>query len=103
MTAYKLFREKADGSITPLFINKTAVLPFGEWMEAEDHPTKGFAHRPGWHAAFTPEAPHLSLKNRVWCEVEVEDFYEFRTPRIHGGKWIIAKRLRIVRKLEETE
>lgn len=57
--AYKLFRRRGDGSLGPLFINKRQRIPLGEWLQAEDHPTKGYAHRPGWHCGVAPSAPHL--------------------------------------------
>ena len=62
MKAYKLLRIKKDGKLYPLFINKTVATPIGEWMEAECHPTKGFAIRQGWHCCFQPVAPHLKMK-----------------------------------------
>lgn len=49
MIAYKLIREMSDGSLSPLFINKKSRLPVNTWMDAEAHPTKGFALRKGWH------------------------------------------------------
>ena len=49
MKAWKLFSLKKDGSIGPLFINKKQRLTPGVWYEAEEHKTKGFAFRPGWH------------------------------------------------------
>jgi len=61
MKAYKLFKLRADGTLGPLFINASQRLPEGVWLKSEDHPTKGFAHRPGWHCTLKPEAPHLSL------------------------------------------
>jgi len=91
MKAYKLMRLRKNGTLGSLFINKRDVIPIDVWLEAEDHPTKGYAHRPGWHCTFKPVAPHLSLKNRVWVEVEVEDFEVFERPISQGGKWILAK------------
>jgi hypothetical protein len=104
MTAYKLLRKRRDGSLGPLFINRKQVIPYGEWLPAENHPTKGFAVRPGWHCAPTPEAPHLKteLRNgerRVWCEVSVEQFTEYARPASQGGKWLLAERMRIIREL----
>ena len=81
---YKLFEQREDGKLFPLFIGKTKETPVNEWVMAEivmEH--KGFAHRPGWHiGAHLPSAPWLmgadgtyksqrgkSFK-RVWCEVE---------------------------------
>ncbi len=62
MIAYKLVRQLKDKSLAPLFINKKLRLEFGKWHEAECHPTKGFAVRPGWHCTAVPNAPHLSQK-----------------------------------------
>ncbi len=39
---YKLFERKGD-QIFPLFIDKSSPVPVGEWIPAENHPTKGFA------------------------------------------------------------
>jgi hypothetical protein len=99
MIVYKLFRQLKNGDITPLFINKTKRLPFNEWMNAESHPTKGFALRPFWHCTSTPSAPHLSEKGRVWLKVEIEDFTEFQRPDNQGGKWYLANRMKIIEKL----
>ena len=65
--AYKLLRVRRDLTLGPLFINRTQVIPIGVWLPAEDHPTVGYAHRPGWHAAPNPIAPHLSTKGREGC------------------------------------
>jgi len=100
MIAYKLVRKRKDGSLGSLFINRKAKLPIGDWMLAEDHPTKGYAHRPGWHCTFNPEAPHLSLKGRTWVQVEVADFEVFSRPANQGGKWILAKWMKILGELE---
>jgi hypothetical protein len=97
MKAYKLMRLRKNGTLGSLFINKRDVIPIDVWLEAEDHPTKGYAHRPGWHCTFKPVAPHLSLKNRVWVEVEVEDFEVFERPISQGGKWILAKQMKVIR------
>lgn len=83
-TGYKLFEQREDGKLFPLFIGKTKETLMNEWIPAEiimDH--KGFAHRPGWHLGATmPSAPWLmgadgTYKSqrgkrfkRVWCEVE---------------------------------
>ena len=97
--AYKLFRKKKDGSLTPLFINKKQVLKLDQWMDAEVHPTKGFAFRPGWHCAPQPNAPHLSEKGRIWCKVLIEDFKEIIRPKIQGGSWFLANKMKIVEEL----
>jgi len=104
MIAYKLFKLRKDGTIGPLFIDRTLRVPFNKWMMAEDHPTKGFAHRPGWHLGKTPEAPHLTTKGRVWCECEIDTaygFYTFTRPSNQGGAWIIAKRIKVLRIMRE--
>lgn len=104
MRAYKLFRRLKDGQLYSLFIHKTVPLPFNEWMEAECYPTKGFAVRTGWHCCFQPVAPHLKLhlsngEERVWAEVEVEDWEKYDRPESQGGAWILAKRMKIIRLL----
>ena len=81
---YKLFEQREDGKLFPLFISRNQETPMNVWIPAEiimNH--KGFAHRPGWHLGATmPSAPWLmSLDGtyksqrgkrfkRVWCEVE---------------------------------
>lgn len=83
-TGYKLFEQREDGKLFPLFIGKNIETPMNEWVPAEiveNHP--GFAHRPGWHLGVElPSAPWLmgadgTYKSqrgkkfkRVWCEVE---------------------------------
>lgn len=99
MIGYKLLRVRKDGTLGPLFINKSLVIPPREWLEAEDHPTKGYARRPGWHVAPKPEAPHLSTKGRVWARVEIDDFRELPRPNSQGGLWYIAKRMRVLEQI----
>ena len=94
--AFKLLRLRRDGSLGPLFINRTQVIPLGKWLVAEDHPTPGYAHRPGWHVMLQPVAPHLSSKGRVWCEVQVKDFVSFTRPASQGGEWLLAKHMKVV-------
>lgn len=101
ITAYKLLRERKRGDLGPLFINCKQIIPIGEWVEAECHPTKGFAVRPGWHCSISPEAPHLSMKDRAWYEVEISDFYEFKRPERQGGMWFIANNMKVVKRVEE--
>lgn len=96
MKAYKLFRVRKDGSIGPLFINARLRIPMGEWLQAEEHPTKGFAYRPGWHCTFKPVAPHLSEKGRKWFEIEVEDYTTYARPESQGGSWVLAERMKVV-------
>ena len=100
-TVYKLFKLRANGTLGPLFINARQVVPVGEWLEAEDHPTKGFAHRPGWHACYRPEAPHLkeNPKNgprRVWARCEAEECQRYERPESQGGAWVLARRIRVL-------
>ena len=95
MMAWKLFRIRKDGTLGSLFIDKQKVRPLGVWMEAEEHLTKGFSFRPGWHCLLSKEAPHLSKKGRIWALVEVEDYQEFERPLSQGGKWLLCKRMKI--------
>lgn len=83
-TGWKLFEQREDGKLFPLFIGKTKETIMNEWIPAEiimEH--KGFSHRPGWHiGAIMPSAPWLMSADgtyksqrgkkfkRVWCEVE---------------------------------
>lgn len=97
MIAYKLFRKLKSGEITSLFINKTRRLPYDEWMKAEEYPTNGYAFRPFWHCTAEPVAPHLSLKDRVWLRVEMVDYEEFKRPESQGGKWFLAKKIKILK------
>jgi hypothetical protein len=108
MLAYKLFRRRKDGTIGPLFINRRQRVPLGQWLEAEDHPTSGFAHRPGWHCGVEPRAPHLtrgakSSRDREWFVVEVADFTTFRRPDDQGGEWVLANRMRVLGPLVQLE
>jgi len=99
MKAYKLVRKLKDGSLAPLFINKKIRTPIGEWLNAEYHPTKGYKPRKGWHCTLTPNAPHLSMKDRVWVEVEVEDFEYHKRPESQGGMWVLAQRMNVIKEL----
>lgn len=94
--AYKLFRILKSGEITSLFINKTERLKRGIWLEAKCYPTDGYKVRPFWHCTENPIAPHLTIKGRVWVKVEMEDFTEFNRPVFQGGKWFLAKRIKIL-------
>lgn len=94
--AYKLMRQRKDGSLGPLFINRGLRLHVGELYPAEDHPTKGYAHRPGWHAAQSVDhAPHLKLKeDRVWVKVWLDDVETVERPASQGGHWYLAGLMR---------
>ena len=99
MVAYKLIRKMKDGSLSPLFINKKSRIPVGVWLDAESHPTKGFAYRKGWHCTLTPNAPHLSEKDRVWVKVEVEDYEHYDRPESQGGTWVLAQKMKVIQVL----
>ena len=108
MIAYKLCRKAKDGNIYPLFINKKVPFIFHQTMKAECHPTKGFAVRKGFHCCFIPYAPHLKekLKNgeqRVWIELEVDDFTTYDRPQTQGGKWILAQIVTPIREVSFEE
>ena len=97
MKAYKLVRLMKDGSLSSLFIDKKQRLPVGKWLESECIPTKGFAIRPGWHCTKFPVAPHLSIKGRIWVQVEIENYEELHRPISQGGIWYLANKMRIIR------
>jgi hypothetical protein len=79
---YKLFEMDRFGNLYPLFIDKKTIYPIGQWIQAENHPTKGYAKRPGIHVGDICSAPWLMSADgtyksqrgkywkRVWCEVE---------------------------------
>lgn len=80
---WKLFEQRDDGVLFPLFIGKTKETPMNEWIMAEGIPTKGFAPRFGWHIGRDlPSAVHLMSHDgtyrsqrgkrfrRVWAEVQ---------------------------------
>ena len=92
---YKLLKLRKNGTLGPLFINARQVIPIGQWLPAEDHPTKGYQHRPGWHAAPAPFAPHLSPKGRVWCAVSLRGVQKIKRPAVQGGWWYLAKEMRV--------
>lgn len=82
-TGYKLFEQRYDGKLFPLFIGKTKETIMNQWIPAEIIPTPQFSLRPGWHlSASIPSAPWLMSADgtyksqrgkrfkRVWCEVE---------------------------------
>jgi hypothetical protein len=101
MKAYKLFRLRGDGSLGPLFINRKQRIKIGESYPMEDHPTKGFAHRPGWHCTNQPVAPHLKMnlksgEKRVWAEVEIPaTSTPHPRPPSQGGMWYLAPSLTV--------
>jgi len=97
--AYKLLRVRKNGTIGSLFINRKDILPIGKWLDAEDHPTKGFAHRPGWHGMKMPFAPHLSPNGRAWFIVRLKDIEIIERPASQGGIWFLAKKMKIVERM----
>lgn len=97
MKAFKLFRLKKNGEITSLFINKKRGLKLGEWMKAENFPTNGFAERMGWHSLKKKSAPHLSKDGRIWCEIEINDYKEFKRPKNQGGVWFLSNEMKITK------
>jgi hypothetical protein len=96
LIGYKLFRLRKDGSLGPLFINARLRVPVGVTLQAESHPTPGFAYRPGWHVCSTPWAPHLSKKGRVWAKVLIEDYTAHVRPASQGGVWFTAGRMTVL-------
>jgi hypothetical protein len=97
MIAYKLLRVRKNNTIGPLFINKKQIVPIGEWLNAELHPTKKFQVRKGWHVMDKPTAPHLSIKGRAWFLVDIEDFEVIKRPESQGGKWYLANRMKVIK------
>jgi len=89
-------RLRANGTLGPLYINKTQVIPIGKWLRSRSHPTPGFAVRPGWHTVPTPHAPHLSEEGRVWCKVRIDGVREVPRPHAQGGVWLLARRMKVV-------
>ena len=84
-----------NGDLAPLFINKRLRLESNIWYKAELIPTKGFAPRKGFHVTAEPYAPHLSMKGRIWVQVEIEDYTILQRPETQGGLWYIANRMKL--------
>jgi hypothetical protein len=103
MVAYKLMRVRKNGTLGSLFINRKAIIPLNQWLQAYNIPTKGFAQRFGWHCTFTPYAPHLSTKGRVWVKCEAEDYTVYNRPESQGGRWVLASKIKIIKVLSDTE
>jgi hypothetical protein len=99
MIGYKLFRERKDGSLGPLFINRRLKIKLGTTYKMEEHRTKGFAFRPGWHICKTPNAPHLSIKDRAWYKVEFELLDTIVRPESQGGIWYLGKNMTVLERL----
>jgi hypothetical protein len=97
LAAYKLFHQRRDGSLGPLFINRRQRIPVGEWLDAKPYLTEGYAFRPGWHCMCKPVAPHLKVSDdRLWCKVMVRDYTTYSRPKNQGDKWILAQQMKVV-------
>lgn len=97
--AYKLLKLRKNGTLGSLFINRRQAIPVNVWLQAENHPTPGYAVRPGWHVMEEPKAPHLSMTDRrVWMEVEIRNYKILRRPKAQGGTWWIAEWMKVVRR-----
>ncbi len=94
--AFKLLRLRKDGSLGSLFINREASYPLNKWLISKPIKRQGFAFRPGWHACDTPNAPHLSMKGRVWAKVLLNDIKKHQRPVSQGGVWYTAKSMKIL-------
>jgi len=99
MIGYKLFRKMKDG-YAPLFINKRQRLHIGVEYPYEDHPTKGYARRPGWHICEYPIANHLSQKPpRVWVKVKFTKMSEIKRPAHQGSKWFLGSTVELLEEI----
>ena len=99
---YKIFRKRKDGTYGPLFINKRLKMVPGIEYPAENHPTKGFAQRPGFHICRNVEgAPHIKQDgkigvDRVWCKVKFKLQAEVHRPESQGGLWFLGSTIEIL-------
>lgn len=97
ITGFKLFRKRKDGTYGPLFINRKQRLVTGVLYPSEDVPTKGYAHRPGWHILEKPVAPHLKeTDDRVWCWVYFTPDAVIKRPESQGGVWYLSNKMFIL-------
>lgn len=96
IVGYKLFRKRKDGTYGSLFINCRQRLEMDVWYAAESHRRKGFAFRPGWHICARPKAPHLSMRNRVWCRVKFIHKGTIQRPLSQGGVWYLGSKMAIL-------
>lgn len=116
MTVYKKVRLLKNGNVYPLFIDNKKPFVFGEWMQSEYHPTKGFSPRSingtesenpigGWHSCPSPEASWIAdeLKNgekRVWMECEARNVVEYQRPQ---GTWYLSEWIKPIKILSQEE
>lgn len=68
------------------------------WMQNHIQ-LKDFLLEKGGHCTLKPVAPHLSIKNRVWIEVVVDDFEYYNRPESQGGTWVLAQKMKILKEL----
>lgn len=102
LIGFKLFKKRKDGSYGPLFINKRQRLEIGVTYKYEEHQTKGFAFRPGWHVCSKQDAPHLRQGgDRVWCKVQFTKLAEIQRPAAQGGIWYLGSDLTILEEIED--
>jgi hypothetical protein len=108
--AYKLFRVRKDGTLGPLFIDRTLRVPTKRWLKARAIHKTGFAFHPGWHAVSAPRAPHLAMapasgETRRWFEVQLRTtgLVLDNRPQHQGGQWYQAQWMRVVRELTQSE
>lgn len=110
MKAWKLLRLRKDGTLGPLFVGRSQVIPVGARCQARhDLPHPGLAHRPGFHCTLARSAPHIKLRlkngeRRVWCRVTVLGITgTYKRPECQGGTWITADRMRIDRVYDKED
>jgi hypothetical protein len=105
VTAYKLMRQRKDGTLGSLFIDRSTKYRSGIVYHAATYTTDGYSERFGFHAVAKPHAPHLSTKGRVWVKVMLlEDLHcpiiEHHRPVHQGGLWYTAPMMEIVEVLD---
>ena len=93
--AYKLLSVKADGELSPLFIDKKQKVKTGEWVHAKSVPTDGFQLRSGWHSCVKPSAPHLTEKGRQWFHIEICNYKKFKKSKTQGGIWYVSEWMKV--------
>lgn len=81
---YKLFEQDPEGNLYALFIDKKTPMPINEWLKAENHPTKGFGPRPGFHIGenipsavwlMSFDGTYKSQRSKYWKRVWAEVLY----------------------------
>lgn len=108
MIAYKLLRLRRDGTLGPLFVGRSTVIPVAVRQYARyDLPHPGLAHRPGFHCTAIPFAPHIAMRltngeQRVWCAVDIYDYDTHRRPMSQGGIWYTAENMTVFEVLDNA-